>query len=121
ALVDVSIIVVPAKEATHRAHCAGLWNMGPLSSQTKCNTFLERCCDGAQVRAAVIGAAMRDCPTSSRWALDPANRGSSVSRAIDNCSRGEAQRRPASRLQTKLCSGTDAGAALVGLSPRARA
>ena len=107
--------VVPAQAGTHRATHRGLWNMGPLSSQTKCNTFLERCCDGAQVRTVVIGGPMRDCPTSSRRALDPANRGSSGSLAIDNFSRAEAQRRPPGRLQTKLRPGADAGAALDGL------
>src|SRR6266567_4339536 len=91
--------------------------MGPLSSQTKCNTFLERCCHGAQVQAALIGRPMRDCPTSSRWPLDQANRGSSGSPAIDDLSRDEAQSRPSRRLQTELRPGTDARAALVGLSP----
>ncbi len=64
---------------------------------------------------------MRDCPTSGRRVLDPANRGSSGSRAIDHLSRGKAQPRSPHRLQTKLRPGTDAGTALGGLAPRTRA
>ena len=40
--------------------------LGALSSQTKCNTFLERCCHGAELRTTVIGGPMPDCPSSSR-------------------------------------------------------
>jgi hypothetical protein len=43
-------IVVPAKAGTHGARCCHLWNMDPLRSQTKCNTFLGRCRDGVQAR-----------------------------------------------------------------------
>ncbi len=62
---------------------------GSLSSQTKCNTFLERCCDGTQVRAAVIGGPIGDCQTSRRWLFGPANRGSSGSLAIVDLSGAE--------------------------------
>ena len=58
------------------------------------NTSLGRCCHGTQLRSALIGRPVRDCPASSRWSLDPANRGSSGSRAIDDLSRAEAQQRP---------------------------
>ena len=63
---------------------------------------------------------LRDCPTSRRWLFGPANRGSSGSLAIVDLSGAEAQQRQPRRLQTKLRSGTDAGAALGGVSPRTR-
>src|SRR5947207_7805574 len=69
--------LIPA-QAGIQSHLPAI--LGPLSSQTKCNTFLGRCCNGAQIPAAVIGEPMRDCPTSGRRVLDPANRGSSGSR-----------------------------------------
>src|SRR5712675_2305403 len=50
---------------------AGCQVLDSLSSQTKCNTFLEGCCHGTPVQAVVIGRPMRDCPPSRRWALGP--------------------------------------------------
>jgi len=92
--------------------------MGPLSSQTKCNTSLRRCCHGAEVRAAFSGRSMRDCPAFGRWQPDPANRGSSGSLAINNLSGAEAQHGCSGWLQAFLCQSTGTSTALGGLSPR---
>src|ERR1700741_4184869 len=109
---------VPAKTGTQGllAPALRVVALGALSSQTKCNTFLERCCHGAQVRAVVIGRPMRDCPASRRRTNDPANRYSSGSLAIDHLSRDKAQPWPRCLLQPELCSGADEGAALGGVS-----
>src|SRR5882724_8666350 len=57
-----------------------------LSSQTKCNTSLRRCCHGADLQAALSGRSMRDCRAFCQWQLGPANRGSSGSLAINDLS-----------------------------------
>src|SRR4051812_25060426 len=62
---------------------------------------------------------MRDCPPFGQWQLGRANRGSFGSAAINDLSGAEAEPWQASRLQAKLCSAADPGAALEGLSPRA--
>jgi hypothetical protein len=62
---------------------------------------------------------MRDCPLSSRGAVDPANRGSSGSHAIDDRSGAKAQSGQRGRLQAELCAGAGAGATLVWLASRA--
>src|SRR3954466_15586759 len=62
---------------------------------------------------------MRDCPPFGQWRLGRANRGSFGSAAINDLSGAEAEPWQASRLQAKLCSAADPGAALEGLSPRA--
>src|SRR5262245_18109322 len=81
-LSTASIAVVPAQAmrkrapSRHRPADGALTlqpsscGTGSLSLQTKCNTFLERCCDGTHVRAVVIGRPMRDCPASSRRTND---------------------------------------------------
>jgi hypothetical protein len=61
---------------------------------------------------------MRDCPSFGQWQLDPANRGSSGSLAINDLSGAEAQQRRSGRLQAYLRQSTGASAALGGLSPR---
>ncbi len=91
--------------------------MGPLSSQTKCNTSRRGCCDGTAVRPAFTGSTMRDCPTSSRRVLDPADRCSSGSLAIDDLSRDKAQSGQADRLQAELRGSTDPSTALEGRTP----
>lgn len=73
-----------------------------LSSQTKCNTLSVRCCNGTSLCPAVTGRPVRDFPPPCRRPFDPQNRGSSGSRAIVNCSRGEAQPRTQSGLQARL-------------------
>src|SRR5918992_779414 len=60
---------------------------------------------------------MRDCPAFREWQLDPANRGSCGSLAINGLSGAEAQSRFPDRIQTELCPATGASAALDGLSP----
>ena len=90
--------------------------MGPLSSQTKCNTFLWRCCHGADLPAALPGRSMRDCPAFCQRQLGPANRGSSGSLAINDFSGAEAQSWCPGWVQIQLRSAADAGAALEGLT-----
>ncbi|MGY4221941.1 hypothetical protein ACVMFB_008440 [Bradyrhizobium sp. USDA 4522] len=92
--------------------------MGPLSSQTKCNTSLRRCCHGADLQAALSGRPMRDCLPIGQWQLGPANRGSSGSLAINDLSGTEAQSGEPGRLQAELCPAPDASAALDGRTPR---
>ncbi len=92
--------------------------MGPLSSQTKCNTSLRRCCHGADLQAALSGRPMRDCLPFGQWQLGPANRGSSGSLAINDLSGVEPQSGRPGRLQANLCPATDASAALDGRTPR---
>ena len=61
---------------------------------------------------------MRDCPTSSRWVLGPANRGSSGSLAIDDLSGAETRNRGTQvGYKPSLRSGTDAEHGAGGLSP----
>src|SRR5258707_704652 len=79
--------------------------MGPLSSQTKCNTFLGGCCDGTQVRTAVIGRAMRDCQTSSRRVLPRFAGASTRQLSLD-------ERCEIARLQADGCSHRQIAAAL---------
>ena len=86
-------------------------DLDSMSSQTKCNTLLARCCDGNEVRTAVIGGPVPDCRTSRPRPLGPANRARSGSRAVDGGSGTEAQQRPHGRLQAHLCQRTGAGAA----------
>ena len=62
---------------------------------------------------------MRDCPPSSRGAVDPGNRCRSGSPAIDDFSRAEAQSR-GRRLQTNLRAAAGEGAAMGGVPPGAR-
>ena len=52
--------------------------------------------------------------------FDPANRGRSGSRAIDHCSRDQAQHRPQGRLQTRIRRRADQGTPLEGLQARKR-
>ena len=89
--------------------------MGSLSSQTKCNTFLWRCCHGADLSAALPGRSMRDCPAFCQWQLGPANRGSSGSLGINDFSGAEAQSWCPGWVQIQLRSAADAGAALEGM------
>src|SRR4051812_42610857 len=63
---------------------------------------------------------MRDCPTFGQWQLDPANRGSSGSLAINDLSGVKPQSRQTGRLQALLRPATGASAALDGFSPRTR-
>ncbi len=79
----------------------GPGRLGPLSSQTKCNTTL-RCCNGRNLCPTRSRRPVRHCHASRSRTLDPPNRSSSGSRAIDSLSRAEAQFRLQDRLQTSL-------------------
>ena len=79
---------------------------GVAMGQSYAQLSLEDRCEIARLQAAGL--------------LDPANRGSSGSRAIDDCSRAEAQQRRDGRLPTGLRPRTGKGAALVWLAARAR-
>ena len=63
---------------------------GP-GSQTKCNTLLERCCHGNSLQSTHARRTVRYCHATSSGQVDPANRCSSGSRAIEHLSRTEAQ------------------------------
>jgi hypothetical protein len=60
---------------------------------------------------------MRDCPAFWQWRLDPANRGSFGSLAINDLSGADAQSGFPGRIQAELRPATGASAALDGLSP----
>jgi len=80
-----------------------------LNSQTKCNTFITRCCYGNQLQTH-IGRQVYDCPSACRRAIAPANRCNFGLLAIDSLAGVEAQHRASGRVQTGLCRRTGLGA-----------
>ena len=65
----------------------GLGPQEVLNSQTKCNTFCIRCCDGTELWTTFFGTTLHHCPASPSRENNPPNRGSYGSRAIDHSPR----------------------------------